>query len=91
MSRRHATAALGLAAVSASQARDCDQGNGRVDSWIQCGPLLVVGGIGGWYPNRCPDGPGDVRQQKANALTTMKEGRGRAARWPMFSRCGYRT
>lgn len=32
-----------------------------------------MGGIGGWYPNRRPDGPGDVRQQTADALTIMME------------------
>ena len=32
-----------------------------------------MGGIGGWYPDRRPDGPGDVRQQTADALTIMME------------------
>ena len=32
------------------------------------------GGIGGWYPDRRPEGPGDARQQFTDALGIMKEG-----------------
>lgn len=32
------------------------------------------GGIGGWYPDRRPEGPGDARQQFGDALSIMKEG-----------------
>ena len=73
MSRRHVAAALGLPAVPALQAQDWGPGKGRVDGLIRCGPLLVLGGIGGGYPNRRPDGPGDARQHTADALTIMNE------------------
>ena len=39
---------------------------------MRSGNLLFVGGIGGWYPERRPDGPGDVRQQFGDALGMMK-------------------
>jgi 2-iminobutanoate/2-iminopropanoate deaminase len=39
---------------------------------IRSGHLLFLGGIGGWYPERRPEGPGDVRRQTSDALTTMK-------------------
>lgn len=39
---------------------------------IRSGHLLFVSGIGGWYAARRPDGPGDIRQQTADALGLMK-------------------
>jgi 2-iminobutanoate/2-iminopropanoate deaminase len=39
---------------------------------IRSGNLLFVSGIGGWYASRRPDGPGDVRQQTADALGLLK-------------------
>jgi enamine deaminase RidA (YjgF/YER057c/UK114 family) len=39
---------------------------------IRSGNLVFVGGIGGWYPERRPDGPGDVREQFGDALEMMK-------------------
>jgi 2-iminobutanoate/2-iminopropanoate deaminase len=39
---------------------------------IRSGHLLFVSGIGGWYQSRRPDGPGDIRQQTADALDLMK-------------------
>ena len=39
---------------------------------IRSGHLLFVSGIGGWYPKRRPEGPGDIRQQTADALGLMK-------------------
>ena len=39
---------------------------------IRSGNLVGVGGIGGWYPEKRPDGPGDVRQQFGDALESMK-------------------
>ncbi len=75
MSRRQAAAAaaLGLAAAPAASAQDWAPGKERVGGVIRSGPLLFVGGIGGWYPDRRPDGPGDVRQQTADALAIMKD------------------
>ncbi len=44
----------------------------RVGGPIRSGNLVFVGGIGGWYPEKRPDGPGDVRQQFGDALENMK-------------------
>jgi len=44
----------------------------RVGGPIRSGNLVFVGGIGGWYPEKRPDGPGDVRQQFGDALESMK-------------------
>src|SRR5438093_4269540 len=43
-----------------------------VEGPIRSGHLLFLGGIGGWYPERRPDGPGDIRQQTSDALEMMK-------------------
>ena len=47
-------------------------GKVRVGVPIRSGNLVFVGGIGGWYPEKRPDGPGDVRQQFSDALDSMK-------------------
>jgi len=39
---------------------------------IRSGHLLLLSGIGGWYPERRPE-PGDVKQQTSDALMIMKE------------------
>ena len=39
---------------------------------IRSGNLVFVGGIGGWYPERRPAGPGDAREQFGDALEMMK-------------------
>jgi 2-iminobutanoate/2-iminopropanoate deaminase len=39
---------------------------------IRSGHLLFVSGIGGYYPSRRPGGPGDIKQQTADALDLMK-------------------
>ena len=39
---------------------------------IRSGHLLFVSGIGGYYPSRRPGGPGDIKQQTADALDIMK-------------------
>ena len=39
---------------------------------IRSGNLIFVGGIGGWYPERRPGGPGDAREQFGDALEMMK-------------------
>ena len=39
---------------------------------IRSGHPLLLGGIGGWYPERWPDGPGDIRQRTSDALEMMK-------------------
>jgi 2-iminobutanoate/2-iminopropanoate deaminase len=44
----------------------------NVGGMLRSGHLLFMGGIGGWYPDRRPEGPGDVRQQMADALEIMK-------------------
>ena len=43
-----------------------------VEGPIRSGHLLFLSGIGGWYPERRPDGPGDIRRQTADALEIMK-------------------
>lgn len=44
----------------------------RVGGPIRSGSLVFVGGIGGWYPDRRPEGPGDARRQLSDALELMK-------------------
>ena len=44
----------------------------RVGGPIRSGNLVFVGGIGGWYPEKRPEGPGDARQQFSDALESMK-------------------
>ena len=39
---------------------------------VRSGHLLFVSGVGGYYPTRKPDGPGDIKQQTADALDLMK-------------------
>ncbi|MAG69882.1 MAG: hypothetical protein CL471_06265 [Acidobacteria bacterium] len=80
-SRREALGAMafGLAGASAG---------GSLQAWepkkqsmggpIRSGHLLFLSGIGGWYPERRPEGPGDVRQQTGDALSIMKESLERA-------------
>lgn len=47
-------------------------GRQRAGGLWRSGNLVFVGGIGGWYPERRPEGPGDVRQQFSDALDSMK-------------------
>ena len=48
-------------------------GSARWSALWGLGMLLVfVGGIGGWYPERRPAGPGDAREQFGDALEMMK-------------------
>jgi 2-iminobutanoate/2-iminopropanoate deaminase len=71
--------AFGLAGAS---------GAGSLQAWepkkqsvggpIRSGHLLFLSGIGGWYPERRPEGPGDVIQQTGDALSIMKESLERA-------------
>ena len=69
-----AAAALGLAAAPAAQAAEpWEPKKERTGGPIRSGHLLFLSGIGGWYPNRRPEGPGDVEQQTGDALTIMKE------------------
>jgi enamine deaminase RidA (YjgF/YER057c/UK114 family) len=75
-SRREAlqAAAFGLLGMQAPQGgSDWTPKKKRVDGPIRSGHLLFLSGIGGWYPERRPDGPGDIRQQTADALEIMKE------------------
>ena len=39
---------------------------------VRSGHLLFVSGVGGWYPTKRPGGPGDIKQQTADALELMK-------------------
>ena len=39
---------------------------------IRSGHLLFVSGVGGYYPSRRSGGPGDIKQQTADALDLMK-------------------
>jgi 2-iminobutanoate/2-iminopropanoate deaminase len=80
-SRRAAltAAALGLAgAASAGAAETWHPKKESVGGPMRSGNLLFLSGIGGWYPERRPEGPGDVRQQIGDALTIMKEALARA-------------
>ena len=75
-SRREAltAAALGLAGASSSSAAETwEPKKERAGGPIRSGHLLFLSGIGGWYPDRRPDGPGSVQQQTSDALTIMKE------------------
>lgn len=74
-SRRKAlAAALALAGASpAGAAEEWTPKKQRVGGPIRSGHLLFLSGIGGWYPERRPEGPGDIRQQTADALTAMKQ------------------
>ncbi|MBI1356745.1 MAG: hypothetical protein GC160_20585 [Acidobacteria bacterium] len=66
-------AALGLAgAASAGAAETWHPKKERVGGPIRSGNLLFLSGIGGWYPDRRPEGPGDAGQQTGDALTIMK-------------------
>ena len=71
-------AALGLAGVQSAQAEAWTPKKERVGGPVRSGHLLFLSGIGGWYPRRRPDGPGDVRQQTGDALKIMKETLGKA-------------
>ncbi|MCP5118348.1 MAG: RidA family protein [bacterium] len=74
-SRREAMAAvaLGLGGASSAQAAEHWQPKKeKVGGPVRSGHLLFLSGIGGWYPNRRPEGPGDVKQQTRDALTIMK-------------------
>lgn len=67
-------AALGLAGAGLAQTPDSwTPKKQRAGGPIRSGHLLFLSGIGGWYPERRPEGPGDVRQQTRDALTIMKE------------------
>ena len=69
-----AAAALGLAGASSAQAAETwEPKKERVGGPIRSGHLLFLSGIGGWYPDRRPDGPGDVKQQTGDSLKIMKE------------------
>ena len=58
--------------VSAAQEPTSRPGKQPAGGPIRSGNLVFVGGIGGWYPERRPDGPGDARQQFGDALEMMK-------------------
>jgi enamine deaminase RidA (YjgF/YER057c/UK114 family) len=80
-SRREAmmAVALGLAGASSAQAaEEWTPKKERAGGPMRSGHLLFIGGIGGWYPKRRPNGPGDVQQQTADCLTIMKESLERA-------------
>lgn len=66
--------ALGLVGASSAQAAETwTPKKQRLGGPIRSGHLLFLSGIGGWYPNRRPAGPGDIREQTTDALTIMKE------------------
>lgn len=73
-----AAAALGLAAAPAADAHSWGPKKMRAGGPIRSGNLLFLSGIGGWYPDRRPEGPGDVQQQTGDALKIMKESLERA-------------
>jgi enamine deaminase RidA (YjgF/YER057c/UK114 family) len=55
-----------------AQATSSRPGKQPVGGPIRSGNLIFVGGIGGWYPERRPGGPGDAREQFGDALDMMK-------------------
>lgn len=66
-------AAIGLVGFeTAQQGEDWKPKKERVQGPIRSGHLLFLSGIGGWYPERRPEGPGNIRQQTADALKMMK-------------------
>ncbi len=76
LTRREALAAVALGVAGASSAEAAQPWSpkkARVGGPLRSGHLLFLGGIGGWYPDRRPDGPGDIHEQTADALTIMKE------------------
>lgn len=73
--RRQILQSAGLCLVGFEAAQAADEWTPkkkRVEGPIRSGHLLFLSGIGGWYPERRPDGPGDIRQQTADALEIMK-------------------
>jgi enamine deaminase RidA (YjgF/YER057c/UK114 family) len=56
----------------AAQGAASRPGKQRVGGPLRSGNFIFIGGIGGWYPERRPEGPGDVRRQFSDALTSMK-------------------
>ncbi|MGH9338497.1 MAG: RidA family protein [Acidobacteriota bacterium] len=66
-------AAAGLASFGVAEAaQGWHPKKERAGGPMRSGNLLFLGGIGGWYPDRRPEGPGDVRRQTADALEIMK-------------------
>jgi enamine deaminase RidA (YjgF/YER057c/UK114 family) len=65
-------------AHAAAQPAAWAPGKARVGGPIRSGPLVFLGGIGGWYPERRPEGPGDARRQLTDALEIMRESLARA-------------
>lgn len=62
----------------AAQRASSTAGKRQVGGAIRSGNLVFIGGIGGWYPERRPEGPGDVRRQFSDALDMMKSSLERA-------------
>jgi enamine deaminase RidA (YjgF/YER057c/UK114 family) len=55
-----------------AQASGSRPGKQQVGGPIRSGHFAFVGGIGGWYPERSPGGPGDAGQQFGDALEIMR-------------------
>jgi enamine deaminase RidA (YjgF/YER057c/UK114 family) len=72
-------AALALAGAlpAAAQAPSGSWKKQIVGGVVRSGHLLFLSGIGGWYPEKKPKA-GDVKEQTADALTTMRESLKRA-------------
>jgi enamine deaminase RidA (YjgF/YER057c/UK114 family) len=69
--------ALGLAALQGGslprkQVFKDPTGTSGTIAAIRSGHLLFVSGIGGYYASKRPGGPGDIKQQTADALDVMK-------------------
>lgn len=60
---------VGLGAAQGAASRP---GRPQAGGLPRSGNFIFVGGIGGWYPERRPEGPGDVRRQFSDALESMK-------------------
>ena len=72
VNRRRLLAASALGLAGAAQAAEpWTPKKQSAGGPIRSGHLLFLSGIGGWYPDRRPQ-PGDIRQQTADALETMK-------------------
>jgi 2-iminobutanoate/2-iminopropanoate deaminase len=63
---------LGLAGAGAAEAAQQWDPKKTSTGAIRSGHLLFIGGIGGWYPERRPGNPPDIKTQTRDALETMK-------------------
>ena len=61
-----------MKATTQAQVKPSTAGKQRAGGLFRAGNVAFGGGIGGWYPDRRPEGPGDARRQFGDALDIMK-------------------